>query len=183
MQTRTLGKQGPSVSALGLGLMGMSDLYGGGDDDESVKVIHAALDAGLTLMDTGDFYGMGHNELLLGRALRASSKRDKAFIQVKFGAQRLPNGQFIGFDGSPNAVKTSLAYTLRRLGTDYVDLIHIHSCDEVDRLMDPNVHEAFDQLKAEGKVRFLGVSSHTPKLETVIRHAVRSGRSQRSDIG
>ena len=122
MQTRTLGKQGPSVSALGLGLMGMSDLYGGGDDDESVKVIHAALDAGLTLMDTGDFYGMGHNELLLGRALRASSKRDKAFIQVKFGAQRLPNGQFIGFDGSPNAVKTSLAYTLRRLGTDYVDL-------------------------------------------------------------
>lgn len=122
MQMRTLGQNGPAVSALGLGLMGMSDFYGQNDEAESVRVIHAALDAGITLLDTGDFYGMGHNEMLLSRALDGSARREKTFIQVKFGAQRTPTGAFIGFDGRPNAVKTSLAYTLRRLKTDYVDL-------------------------------------------------------------
>src|SRR6478735_10090633 len=119
---RTLGSTGPTVSALGLGLMGMSDLYGPADEQESIATIHAALDAGVTLLDTGDFYGMGHNELLLRDALRRGIPRDGVFIQVKFGGQREPSGAFIGHDASPAAVKNSLAYTLTRLGTDYVDL-------------------------------------------------------------
>src|SRR5664279_1676534 len=118
---RALGSTGPTVSALGLGLMGMSDLYGPADERESVATIHAALDAGVTLLDTGDFYGMGHNELLLREALRGVP-RDRYFIAVKFGALRDPAGAFLGFDARPAHVKTSLAYTLRRLGTDHVDL-------------------------------------------------------------
>src|SRR5690349_6521519 len=121
MRTRTLGPQGPAVSEVGLGCMGMSDFYGPADRVESIATTHAALEAGITLFDTGDFYGMGHNELLLREAL-AGAKRDRAFIQVKFGAQRDPKGTFIGFDTRPAAVKTALAYTLKRLGTDYVDL-------------------------------------------------------------
>src|SRR3954447_14782576 len=121
MHTRTLGRTGPAVSALGLGLMGMSDLYGPADETESVATIHAALDAGITLLDTGDFYGMGHNELLLRDALRRGIPRESVFIQVKFGGQRDPAGAFIGHDTSPAAVKNSLAYTLTRLGTDHVD--------------------------------------------------------------
>src|SRR5881409_2628938 len=104
MNTRTLGKTGPEVSALGLGLMGMSDFYGPADEKESLATIEAALEAGVTLLDTGDFYGMGHNELLLREALKGG-KRERAFIQVKFGAQRDPAGGFIGFDTRPAAVK------------------------------------------------------------------------------
>src|SRR5581483_5061738 len=114
------GRNGPLVSAIGLGCMGMSGMYGPADESESIATIDAALDAGITLFDTGDFYGMGHNELLLGRAL--AGKRERAFIQVKFGAQRGPDGSWLGFDARPAAVKTSLAYTLRRLRTDSVDL-------------------------------------------------------------
>jgi aryl-alcohol dehydrogenase-like predicted oxidoreductase len=121
MDTTTLGRGGPVVSRAGLGLMGMSGIYGRADDAESIATIHAALDAGITLLDTGDFYGMGHNELLLRDALRGRD-RDSVFIQVKFGGQRDPSGAFIGHDASPAAVKTSLAYTLTRLGTDHVDL-------------------------------------------------------------
>src|SRR3954463_15221295 len=105
--------------------MGMSDLYGPSDETESVATIDAALEAGITLIDTGDFYGMGHNEMLIGEALRGvllkGSKRDKAVLSVKFGAQRDPAGGWIGFDGRPAAVKTSLAYTLQRLGVDHID--------------------------------------------------------------
>src|SRR5581483_2375499 len=119
--TRTLGTSGPSVSDLGLGAMGMSDLYGPADREESIATIHAALDAGIDLIDTGDFYGMGHNEMLIAEALRGRN-RDDVVISVKFGAQREPGGQWVGYDASPNAVKTSLAYTLRRLSTDYVDV-------------------------------------------------------------
>ena len=122
MDTRNLGTNGPAVSAIGLGCMGMSPgVYGTADEAESVATIHAAIDAGVTLLDTGDFYGMGHNELLIGRALRDRS-RDDVTLSVKFGAQRGPDGAWHGFDGSPAAVKTSLAYTLQRLGTDHVDV-------------------------------------------------------------
>src|SRR6201995_4042053 len=105
METTTLGRGGPGVSRAGLGLMGMSGIYGQADDQESIATIRAALDAGITLLDTGDFYGMGHNEMLLGRALDGVP-RDSVFIQVKFGAQRDPGGGFVGFNGSPAAVKT-----------------------------------------------------------------------------
>src|SRR3989442_12384652 len=122
MNTRALGRTGPAVSEIGLGCMGMSDLYGPADDVESIATIHAALDAGITLLDTGDFYGMGHNELLLRDALRRGVARESVFIQVKFGGQRDPSGAFVGHDTSPAMAKSSLAYTLTRLGTDYVDL-------------------------------------------------------------
>ena len=121
MQTRQLGTTGPRTSVLGLGLMGMSSVYGPADESESVATIHAALDAGVTLLDTGDFYGMGDNELLLRSALHGRAREDH-LISVKFGAQRGPDGSWLGFDGRPAAVKTSLAYSLRRLGTDYVDV-------------------------------------------------------------
>src|SRR5215469_3510812 len=114
MQTRNLGTA--TVSALGLGTMGMSsEAYGPADRDESIATVHAALDAGVTLIDTGDFYGMVDNELLLRDAL-ASVSRDRYLLSVKFGAQRGPDGSWLGTDNSPNAVKTSLAYSLRRCG-------------------------------------------------------------------
>src|SRR5579863_10192332 len=121
MEVRQLGAAGPKVSALGLGCMGMSGMYGPADRAESIATIRAALDAGITLLDTGDFYGMGHNELLLAEALRGVD-RDSVFIQVKFGGQRDPGGAFVGYDASPAALKTALAYSLTRLGTDHVDL-------------------------------------------------------------
>jgi aryl-alcohol dehydrogenase-like predicted oxidoreductase len=119
--TRTLGTNGPHVSALGLGCMGMSDLYGPADRGESMATIHAALDAGVALLDTGDFYGAGHNELLIREALEGRA-RDQVTISVKFGALRDPAGGWAGNDGRPAAVKNFLAYTLRRLGTDHVDI-------------------------------------------------------------
>ena len=103
MQTKNLGTLG-TTSAIGLGLMGMSDMYGPSDRAESIATIHAALDAGVTLLDTGDFYGMGHNEMLLAEALRGRS-RDQVQISVKFGGQRGPDGSFLGFDARPAAVK------------------------------------------------------------------------------
>src|ERR1039457_6126703 len=122
METTTLGRGGPVVSRAGLGLMGMSGIYGQPDDHESIVTIRTAIDAGITLLDTGDFYGMGHNELLLRDALRGTP-RESVFIQVKFGGQRDPSGAFIGQDASPAAVKNSLAYTLTRLRTDHVRLL------------------------------------------------------------
>jgi aryl-alcohol dehydrogenase-like predicted oxidoreductase len=121
MKTRTLGSNGPQVSSLGLGLMGMSDLYGPADEGESIATIHGALDAGITLLDTGDYYAMGHNELLVREALRGRT-RDALVISVKFGVLRDPAGGWSGVDVRPVAVKNFLAYTLRRLGTDYVDI-------------------------------------------------------------
>lgn len=118
---RTLGSAGPTVSALGLGLMGMSDLYGPADDQESIATIHAALDAGVTLLDTGDFYGMGHNELLLRDALRGR-RREDVVLSVKFGALRGPDGSWGGIDTRPAAIRNFLAYSLRRLGTDHIDI-------------------------------------------------------------
>ena len=128
MITRTLGSAGPRVAALGLGCMGMSDFYGPADEAERVATIHAALDAGVTLLDTGDYYGMGHNELLLREALRGRD-RDLVVLSVKFGLPRAPDGAVVGIDGRPAAVKSSLAYTLRRLGTDHVDIYRLGRVD------------------------------------------------------
>src|SRR5580704_5563621 len=119
MEQRKLGKAGPTVSAIGLGCMGMSDFYGPADEGESVATIHHAIDSGITLLDTGDFYGMGHNEMLIGQALKG--RRDKVQLSVKFGALRDHRGMFIGFDTRPAYVKASLAYSLQRLRTDYID--------------------------------------------------------------
>ncbi len=119
--TRRLGTDGPMVSALGLGCMGMSDAYGPADRAESIATIHAAIEAGITMLDTGDFYGMGDNEMLLREAL-AGGLRNQVQIAVKFGAQRGPDGSWIGFDTRPAALKTALAYSLRRLGTDHIDV-------------------------------------------------------------
>src|ERR1700710_195427 len=121
MQTRSLGSTGPTVSALGLGATGMPGMYGPADRAESIATIRAALDAGIDLIDTGDFYGMGHNELLIAEALREVD-RDRVLLSVKFGAQRDPAGQWLGYDARPAAVKNALAYTLTRLDTDHVDI-------------------------------------------------------------
>ncbi len=155
MLTLELGKNGPTVSALGLGCMGMSNIYGPADREESIATIHAALDAGITLLDTGDFYGMGHNELLLHEAL-SGRRREDVFIAVKFGALRSPDGSFIGFDGRPAAVKTSLAYTLQRLGTDYIDLYQPARKDPAVPIED-TVGAIAEMVKA-GYVRHIGLS-------------------------
>src|SRR4051794_1330358 len=159
MDSHELGSNGPFVSRVGLGSMGMSDFYGPTEEAESIATIHAALNAGITLLDTGDFYGMGHNELLIRKALR-NRKRDSVFIQVKFGAQRDPEGAFIGHDSRPAAVKTALAYTLTRLGTDYVDLYQ-------PARLDPNVPieetvGTIAELVQAGYVRYIGLSEVPP---------------------
>ena len=154
MQQRTLGKDGPVVSAIGLGCMGMSDFYGPADDSESVATIHEAIDRGVTLLNTGDFYGMGHNEFLLRRALEG--RRDRVFLSVKFGALRTPEGRFVGFDGRPAAVKNFLAYSLKRLGTDHIDLYQPARVDPAVPI-EETVGAIADLVKA-GHVRYLGVS-------------------------
>ena len=136
--------------------MAMSGVYGQADDQESIATIHAAVDAGITLLDTGDFYGMGHNELLLRDALRRGIPRDRVFIQVKFGGQRDPSGAFVGHDASPSAVKSSLAYTLTRLGTDYVDLYQPARLDP-DVPIEDTVGAVAEMITA-GYVRYLGLS-------------------------
>lgn len=155
MITRSLGASGPRVSAIGLGCMGMSDLYGPADEVESMATIHAALDAGITLLDTGDYYGMGHNELLLREALRGRA-RERAVVSVKFGALRDPRGNWIGMDGRPPAVKNFLAYTLRRLGTDYVDIYRPGRLDP-NVPIEETVGAIADMIKA-GHVRHIGLS-------------------------
>src|ERR1043165_6991590 len=121
MQQRRLGAHGPTVTALGLGCMGMSGMYGPADRGESIATIHAALDAGITLIDTGDFYGMGHNELLIGEAA-TGAPRDRLVVSVKFGALRDPDGGWSGVDARPAAVKNFVAYSLQRLGFDHIDI-------------------------------------------------------------
>ena len=150
-----LGRAGPEVSAIGLGCMGMSDLYGPSDRAESIATIHAALDAGITLLDTGDFYGMGHNEMLIGDAL-VGRKREDAQISVKFGALRDPQGGFMGYDSRPNAVKNFLTYTLRRLRVDYIDIYRPARLDPAVPIED-TVGAIADLVKA-GYVRYIGLS-------------------------
>jgi aryl-alcohol dehydrogenase-like predicted oxidoreductase len=156
MEMTTLGRGGPVVSRAGLGLMGMSGIYGQADDQESIATIHAAVDAGITLLDTGDFYGMGHNELLLRDAMRRGIARESVFIQVKFGGQRDPSGAFVGHDSSPAMVKSSLAYTLTRLDTEYVDLYQPARLDP--RVPIEETVGAIAEMITAGYVRYLGLS-------------------------
>ncbi|MFE1438850.1 aldo/keto reductase [Streptomyces sp. NPDC058739] len=158
MRTRALGTTGPQVSALGLGCMGMSALYGEADRAESVATIHAALESGVNLLDTGDFYGMGHNELLIGEALRTApaALREQALVSVKFGALRDPDGNWDGYDGRPAAVKNFAAYSLQRLGVDHIDVYRIAR-------LDPGVPieetvGAIAELVEKGHVRHIGLS-------------------------
>jgi aryl-alcohol dehydrogenase-like predicted oxidoreductase len=162
----TLGRGGPEVSRVGLGLMGMGGVYGPADDTESIATIHAAVDAGVNLLDTGDFYGMGRSELVLREALR-EIPRDRVFIQVKFGGQRDPSGAFIGHDVSPVAVKNSLAYSLQRLGTDYVDLYQPARVDP--RVPIEDTLGAITEMVDAGYVRYIGVSEVGP--DTIRRAA------------
>jgi aryl-alcohol dehydrogenase-like predicted oxidoreductase len=165
---RVLGRSGLRFSALGLGCMGMSDFYGPTDEVESIATIQAALDAGVTLLDTGDYYGMGHNELLIREALRGRA-REQAVVSVKFGLMRAPDGSIVGNDLRPPAVKNFLSYTLRRLGTDYVD---IYRPGRV--LPDVPIEDtvgAISELVEAGYVRQIGLSEVS--AETVRRaHAV-----------
>ena len=155
VQPRKLGRNGPALYPIGLGCMAMSGIYGSSDEAESIATIHAAIDRGVNLLDTGDFYGMGDNEMLVAKALEGG-KRERVFLQVKFGAQRDPQGAFLGFDGRPNAVKTSLAYSLKRLRTDHIDLY-------MPARLDPNVPieetvGAIGEMIEKGYVRYVGLS-------------------------
>ncbi|HUY82753.1 MAG TPA: aldo/keto reductase [Acidobacteriaceae bacterium] len=163
--SRRLGATGPVVFPIGLGCMGMSGMYGPSDDAESIATLHAAIDAGINLLDTGDFYGMGHNEMLLGRVLRLA--REEVFVSVKFGAQRGPDGAWLGFDSRPAAVKTALAYSLKRLGVEYIDIYR-------PSRLDPNVPieetvGAIAEMVQAGYVRHIGLSEVGP--ETIRRAA------------
>ncbi|MEV0734764.1 aldo/keto reductase [Streptomyces sp. NPDC050549] len=156
--TRSLGTTGPQVSALGLGCMGMSALYGEADRSESVATIHAALEAGVTLLDTGDFYAMGHNEMLIGEALRAApaALREQALTSVKFGALRGPDNGWYGYDGRPGAVRNFAAYSLQRLGVDHIDVYRIARVDP-DVPIEETVG-AIAELVEQGYVRHIGLS-------------------------
>jgi aryl-alcohol dehydrogenase-like predicted oxidoreductase len=152
---RRLGSTGPHVTALGLGCMGMSGANGPADAAESIATIRAALDAGINLLDTGDYYGMGHNELLIREALRGQN-RDDVVISVKFGALRAPDNAFIGIDGRSVAVKNSLAYTLQRLGTDHVDVYRLGRVDPAVPI-EETVGAIAEMIEA-GYVRHVGLS-------------------------
>lgn len=158
MEQRQLGSTGPAVSALGLGCMGMSGMYGPSDRTESIATIHAALDAGVTLLDTGDFYGMGHNEMLIGEAIGGikGTQRDNLIISVKTGALRDPAGGWIGYDGRPQAIKNFLAHSLTRLGVDYIDVYRPARLDPNVPIED-TVGAIADMVKA-GYVRHIGLS-------------------------
>lgn len=155
MEQRKLRSTGPTVSAFGLGCMGMSEVYGPADRGEAIATVHAALDAGITLLDTGDFYAMGHNEMLVREALKDTS-RDKVQISVKFGALRGPAGEFAGMDCRPIAIKNFLAYSLQRLGTEYIDIYR-------PARLDPNVPieetiGGLAELVKAGYIRHIGLS-------------------------
>ena len=165
--TRQLGSTGPTVFPLALGCMGMSGMYGKSEDDEGIATIHAALDQGLTLVDTGDFYGMGHNEMLIARALKG--RRDKALLSVKFGALRSPDGAWTGFDGRPASVKNFAAYSLTRLGIDHIDIYRPARLDPQVPIED--TIGAISELIKSGHVRSIGLSE--VGVDTIRRaHAV-----------
>ena len=149
-----LGQTGPAVFPIGLGCMGMSGLYGATDDAESIATLQAAIDAGVNLLDTGDFYGMGHNELLVGRAI--AGRRDRVHLSVKFGALRGPDGAFIGIDTRPAAVKTFAAYSLKRLGVNVIDIYRPSRLDPVVPIED--TIGAIRDLVQAGYVRHIGLS-------------------------
>lgn len=150
-----LGTTGPSVSRIGLGAMGMSGMYGTADDAESIATIHAALDSGANLIDTGDFYGAGHNELLIGKAIAARPRED-VVLSVKFGALRGPDGSWAGYDSRPAAVRNFLTYTLRRLGVDHIDIYRPARLDPAVPIED--TVGAIAELIEAGYVRHIGLS-------------------------
>jgi aryl-alcohol dehydrogenase-like predicted oxidoreductase len=154
MHMTQLGSTGPQVSAVALGCMGMSGMYGPSDEAEAIATIHAAIDAGINLLDTGDFYGMGHNEMLLGRALEG--RRDQVLLSVKFGAMRAPNGMFVGVDGRPQAVKNFISYSLRRLKTDHIDIYRLSRLDPTVPVEE--TIGAIAELVRAGYVRYIGLS-------------------------
>jgi aryl-alcohol dehydrogenase-like predicted oxidoreductase len=158
-QPRRLGSTGPTVFPLALGCMGMSGMYGPADERESIATIHAALDAGVTLLDTGDYYGAGHNELLIGRAVR--DRHGKALLSVKFGAMRGPDTSWLGMDARPAALKNFLSYTLTRLGVDHVDIYRPGRPDRGDRRR----HRRSDQGRLRPRDRLVGggAGHHSPR--------------------
>jgi aryl-alcohol dehydrogenase-like predicted oxidoreductase len=154
MNKTKLGIAGPEVSVVGLGCMGMSGMYGESSEAESIATIHASLDAGINLIDTGDFYGMGHNEMLIAKALEG--RRNQAVLSVKFGALRAPDGSWTGVDGRPAAVKNFLAYSLQRLKTEYIDVYRMARLDP--RVpVEETVGAIADMVKA-GYVKHIGLS-------------------------
>jgi aryl-alcohol dehydrogenase-like predicted oxidoreductase len=167
MEKRTLGRSGLDVSAIGLGCMGMSEFYGSSDESESIGVIHRAIELGSTFLDTADMYGTGHNEQLVGRAVR--DRRDKVVLATKFGNVRGEDGSFQGINGKPEYVRHACEASLRRLGVDVIDLYYQHRVDPNTPIED--TVGAMADLVRQGKVRFLGLSEAGP--ETIRRaHAV-----------
>lgn len=167
MKTRTLGRDGPEVSAIGLGCMGMSAFYGGSDEAQSIAVIHRALDLGVTLLDTAEMYGRHTNEVLVGKALK--DRRDQAFLATKFGINYNQDRSRLMTDGSPANVRRAIDGSLKRLGVDHVDLYYLHRVDP-DTPIEDTVGAMADLVTA-GKVRFLGLSEAAP--ETIRKaHAV-----------
>lgn len=156
---RRLGAHGPAVFPIALGCMGMSGIYGPSEEEESIATIHEAVDRGISLIDTGDFYGMGHNEMLIGRALRG--RRDKVLLSVKFGALRAPDGSWSGYDARPAAMRNFLAYSLNRLGVDYIDIYRPARLDPKVPIED-TVGTIADLIKA-GYVRYAGLSEVGPE--------------------
>jgi aryl-alcohol dehydrogenase-like predicted oxidoreductase len=159
MQTRILGKQGPVVSAIGLGCMGMSEFYGSTNDSESIKVIHEAIDRGVTFLDTADMYGVGHNEQLVGKAIK--DRRDKVVLATKFGIVRGDDHSFRGVNGHPDYVRKACEASLKRLGVDHIDLYYQHRVDTKVPIED--TIGAMAELVKEGKVKYIGMSEAAPK--------------------
>lgn len=155
MKTIPLGQTGLTVSAIGLGCMGMSGMYGPADRTESIATIHAALDAGINLLDTGDFYGMGHNEMLIAEALK-ERRREDIVLSVKFGALRGPDGSWSGYDSRPEAIRNFLAYSLQRLGTDHIDIYRPSRLDPSVPI-EETIGALADLVKA-GYIRHIGLS-------------------------
>jgi aryl-alcohol dehydrogenase-like predicted oxidoreductase len=163
VNTRKLGAAGPVVAEIGLGCMGMSGVYGPADENESICTIQEAIEQGINLLDTGDFYGSGHNEMLIGRAIQG--RRERVLLSVKFGAMRAPDGAFTGLDTRPAAVKNFASYSLRRLGVDYIDIYRPSRVDSSVPIED-SVGAIADLVKA-GYVRYIGLSEAS--AETVRR--------------